>query len=111
MTSLFLRFPLGSLLVLQSLVSQADGVLFHASTFQKRDGFPKVKPPRADYVFVNLEPRTYRPVKTLLRDDRVRNFVFGGMKGILCYFAIFVVVVVVAVIVVVIAVTSAPEHR
>eukprot|EP00903_Cladosiphon_okamuranus_P021514 g19778.t1 len=57
----------------RSLVSEADGVFFHASTFQKRDGFPRVKPPGAEYVFVNLEPRTYRPVKALLRDKQLMS--------------------------------------
>eukprot|EP00752_Nemacystus_decipiens_P011501 g10213.t1 len=58
----------------RSLLSQADGVLFHGPTFQnRRDGFPRVKPPGVNYVFVNLEPRTYKPVQKLLRDHQLMS--------------------------------------
>ncbi|CAN0117222.1 unnamed protein product, partial [Ectocarpus fasciculatus] len=52
----------------QSLLPRADGVLFHIPTFNTRDGFPKQKPPAADYVYANLEPTTYKVVQPLLRD-------------------------------------------
>ncbi|CAM9232300.1 unnamed protein product [Ectocarpus sp. 6 AP-2014] len=54
----------------RSLLPRADGVLFHLPTFKKKDGFPKQKPPAADYVFANLEPTTYENVQPLLRDKQ-----------------------------------------
>ncbi|CAM9591945.1 unnamed protein product, partial [Scytosiphon promiscuus] len=57
----------------RSLLTRADGVFFHAPTFKMRDAFPKVKPPGVDYVFANLEPTTYRPVESLLRNKQVMS--------------------------------------
>lgn len=73
---------------LQSLLPEADGVLFHGPTFEKRDGFPRAKPPGADYVFVNLEPSTDRRLQLLLRDQRVSSKLSrldGGPARMLTY--------------------------
>lgn len=47
-------------------------MFFHAPNYYKeRDGFPRNKRPGTDYVFVNLEPTTYKEVQRVTRDKEV----------------------------------------
>eukprot|EP00904_Undaria_pinnatifida_P003174 jgi/Undpi1/12858/HiC_scaffold_7.g02525.m1 len=56
----------------KDLIPQSNGVLFHAPTHDKRD-FPHTKPKGVSYVFVNLEPTTYKPVQALTKDKKLMS--------------------------------------
>ncbi|CAM9415464.1 unnamed protein product, partial [Hapterophycus canaliculatus] len=57
----------------RSLLPRADGVMFHGPTLKMRDALPRSKPHGVNYVFANLEPTTYRPVQSLLRNKQLMS--------------------------------------
>ncbi|CAN0427305.1 unnamed protein product, partial [Pylaiella littoralis] len=58
----------------RALLPTADAVFFHAPNYYKeRDGFPRNKRPGTDYVFVNLEPTTYKEVRRVTRDKELMS--------------------------------------
>ncbi|CAM9976405.1 unnamed protein product [Ascophyllum nodosum] len=53
----------------QAVLQKANGVLFHGPTHTQKS-FPIAKPFGAKYIWVNLEPTTYAPIRNLLKDSK-----------------------------------------